>query len=513
MSRGRGIRRTGVELGFILFQILAVIFLLSIVFQHISAKTTFEDGIDFLPVVITYDSVESYVVKDSDGDRETKYKCHYIYMVDGKQYERNETRSTSVSVGDQREVYYNPNNPTEIAGYRNAEEMLGDLGKVKILFTCFQIIAIVFLVLLIRKKITRISQNREYEEQLRCNMERNIAKYESIDIAVDRLVAQDILESLRQKAFKSQKRVETHRRWEGLALSGNSLAIIGYAIFRVIAKSYIEKAKDKMIADRVMLDKEYKRLIAEPILNKVFDDYTYRPSQGFSGAQLTSFKLYKDSLKFAKTEDMIEGNYKGIHYCQSDVCRERRSDESKEFAHRGRICVYDFIKKLDGEILIANVGNSNIVSFGMEKVHMESIAFNKRFQVYASNPHIAYYVLTPQFIEYLLELNIFGEFAMRFSENNIFVLRNNINGIFEADIKHPFDIDYEIGKCYVEIKEIIDFIDIMNLERIADEVNTRAVAMDNQSEVVETSSTESNLSVIPDLDTATKSSLKLKIPT
>lgn len=88
---------------------------------------------------------------------------------------------------------------------------------------------------------------------------------------------------------------------------------------------------------------------------------------------------------------------------------------------------------------------------------------------------MAYYLLTPQFMEYLLQLDVRREIAFRFSGNNIYVLRNGINGIFEVDMEKPLDLQYEIGKSYNELKEILDFVDIMNLDKVADEANLRAM--------------------------------------
>ncbi len=458
-----GKRLTGIELGFTIFQMFAVMFLLGIIVQYLNAKTTFKDGVEFIPVTITYESVKSYVVKDSDGDRTTKYDCVYSYVVDGKRYEKEVTKSTSVSVGDQAERYYNPNDPSKIAGYRSAEDMLADLGLVRVLYICFQLIVIVFLFFIIRKKIKRKNEKREYNKQLRKEMERNVEQYKDINISVNRLVAQEVLEPLRDKAYKAQKRFETYERWGNVAVGGNPLIAIIYIVLRLIAQIFINRAKEEMVETQAVFDREYKRLIAEPILDHLFDNYTYRPAQGFSGAQLTSFKLCKDSMQYVTTEDMIEGTYKGVHYCQSDIKRKKRSNESNEFSYAGRVSVYDFNKQLEGEILIANRGNSNVVSFGMVQVSMESMKFNEAFEVYASDSHIAYYVLTPQFMEYMLNLNVHGEFAMRIYQNNIYVLRNHIDGIFEPDVQRQIDIDYEIGKSYVELKEILDFVDVLNL--------------------------------------------------
>lgn len=112
---------------------------------------------------------------------------------------------------------------------------------------------------------------------------------------------------------------------------------------------------------------------------------------------------------------------------------------------------------------------------------MENILFNRKFDVYTTNEQMAYYLLTPQFMEYLLQLDVRRETAFRFSGNHIVLLRNGINGIFEADMSQPLDIQYEIGKSYNELKEILDFVDVLNLDKVADEANLRALYQDEES--------------------------------
>ncbi len=470
-SRGGGKKVTGLEFAFLISQAFAIIFLIAIVFMYISAKTTFEEGIEYLPITVTYDSVESYTKRDSDGDLETQYECHYIYEIDGVQYEKTEKRSSSISEGTQVEKYYNPNNPSKISGYQSAEEMLEQLGTVKVLFGCTQGIAIIFLVIIILKKRKRIVENREYEEQIRQDIAHNMEKYKNIDIMIDRNRVFRILEPLRNKVQKSRKKVERLERWVNVAVGGNVILALIYVALRLIAEKRIQKAKENLAGDEGEFYKEYKKMIAEPILGHLFQEYTYHPQQGISIDELTSFKLYKESIRQAYTEDLIEGRYKGIFYRQVDVKRQNTNRESKEFAFAGRVAVYDFNKNLNGEVLIANRGNHNIVSGGLTKIDMESVTFNSRFDTYTTNPHVAYYLLTPQFMEYMMELNVRGDFVLRIAENHIYILRNHIDGIFEPNMKHPIDIQFEIVKSYTELKEILDVIDILNLDLVTDAVN------------------------------------------
>lgn len=136
---------------------------------------------------------------------------------------------------------------------------------------------------------------------------------------------------------------------------------------------------------------------------------------------------------------------------------------------------------LNGHIVIKSQGSTHVDVRNMKKVEMENILFNRKFDVYTTNEQMAYYLLTPQFMEYLLNLDVRRETAFRFSGNHIVLFRNGINGIFEADMSQPLDIQYEIGKSYNELKEILDFVDVLNLDKVAEEANLRALYQDEES--------------------------------
>ena len=131
---------------------------------------------------------------------------------------------------------------------------------------------------------------------------------------------------------------------------------------------------------------------------------------------------------------------------------------------RGRVSVYDFNKSIQGEMVI-KTKETNAYIKNMEKVVMENLQFNEKFEVYATDAHLVFYVLTPQFMEYLLQLKLWGDTVFRFADDKVYILRNQVSGIFEPNMGNTLDVAYEIGKSYNELKEILDFIDILKLEK------------------------------------------------
>ena len=67
---------------------------------------------------------------------------------------------------------------------------------------------------------------------------------------------------------------------------------------------------------------------------------------------------------------------------------------------------------------------------------MESIDFNKKFSTYTNNDHSAFYIITPHFMEAIMELerNNPGSIALSFHGNKLNIGLNNSKGTFELNI-------------------------------------------------------------------------------
>lgn len=400
MSRRRahGKAVTGVELGFIFCQGSAGMIFLGILMQFIAAKTTFEAGVEYQPVTITW----------------------------------------------------------------------------LVLFMIFQIPAIFFKIKVEKKKRLIKTDKKAYEERVRQDIQKNREMYHDLYLAIDGEKVFAVMEPLRIRICKNQKKID--KLYENIR--NNDLALI--------SKHRYHKLRDKLDEDNTAFYLEYKKNIAEPVLEQFLEEFQYKPSQGFSRSQLSDFRFFSGiNVDTVHSEDYIEGVYKGVGYRQADVQQKKRLNASDLYNEadrlHGRIFIYHFKKTLNGDIVIKTQNSPHVDVRGMEKVEMENMLFNSKFDVYTTNEHIAYYLLTPQFMEYLLRLNVRGETAFRFFMNNIEVLRNGVNGIFEADMSKPLDLQYEIGKSYNELKEILDFVDVLNLDKVADEANLRAMYSKEES--------------------------------
>ncbi len=475
MSR-RGKQLTGKEMGFVIYQSIAGMMLLGIFFCCLAAILNFHGSEEYLPVDVTYSSARMYT-----EEGQTRYVNTYSYVVNGQVYQKTENSAVEIESGTTIRRYYCPSNPEYLSEYSSRKECILDLlaasGHVVIMFVIFEALAIFHLVKVIKKKREIKTANTVYEEKIRSSMQKNREVYKSLGIRLDEQKLFLALEPLRKRIMKNQKALEKIKK-HFMAMEHGLIFIILYFFVVVIDRLRVNKIQNQLDADLRQFYTDYKRSIGEPVLRLLLEDVQYKPGQGFSKEEIAGFGVYGNRRAAYQSEDYIEGVYKGVHYRQSDVKIERFQNESELSAMTqgltGRISVYDFKKGLTGDILIRSRQSSDGVVAGLTRVNMENVAFNEKFEVYAKSAHMVFYLLTPQFMEYLLGLDYLGSLVLRFTGNQVIVLRNHITGIFEPDLKQPLDIPYEIGKSYQELKDILDFIDMLNLDKVAAEANARA---------------------------------------
>ena len=103
---------------------------------------------------------------------------------------------------------------------------------------------------------------------------------------------------------------------------------------------------------------------------------------------------------------------------------------------------------------------------GFEKLETESIEFNELFGVYTTNEHDAFYLLTPHFMEKIIELErkFEGRLTVGFINSQIHVLIYNNENALEPPVMNPItegdarSIEYQANV----IKEICE---ILNLKK------------------------------------------------
>ena len=246
--------------------------------------------------------------------------------------------------------------------------------------------------------------------------------------------------------------------------------ILGSVIFMVfpplfivvvlILVKFITKYKNELTS-------MYKDVFVRELLENNFENVVYQPTNGFTRDAVDSFDICRMGNRFF-AEDYLNASFRGINFEVSDVrIADESSDEdssSTTMLFEGRFITFDFSRELASSVKIfsdkfkyrALTRKEN----RQEKVEMESVEFNKKFDVFSDNPHDAFYIITPNFMERLNALTTkYKSVAMSVTGRSIVVA-------FNEPENNAFDPKNMAGKVdYVEeqakIQSDIDDIKII----------------------------------------------------
>ncbi len=220
------------------------------------------------------------------------------------------------------------------------------------------------------------------------------------------------------------------------------IAIVSTVIVSGPKKSYVDN---------------FKNYFVKRTLEKIFTDLQYNPDRGIPKAVISGTGMMYTGDRYT-TNDLITGKYKNINFMQSDVHIEEEHESTDSDGHtttyyvtifQGRWMIFDFNKTFKANVEVCEKGfsgNQANTLFGKskyQKVKMESEEFNKKFRVYAQDPHDAFYIITPSLMEKIkrLEAANKGKLFLGFCNNQLHV------GI------HDGSDSFEPGSCFSKINE------------------------------------------------------------
>lgn len=280
-------------------------------------------------------------------------------------------------------------------------------------------------------------------------------------------------------------------------------------------------------------EKLYKQRVAEPVLRSCFDTIRYSPTEGFSKREFidSGVMAAANNMKFYHAEDLLEGEYEGVTFCQSDVkirildvpvyvplqydavnkkyvhASQPRNTEKQQYSHKeitlnGRLLKLQYKKSIQGKIRIISKdfkyrsGTEDIplvigdldnfmaagsYTGGISSTAMEDVEFNKRFKVYATDIHSAFYLLTPPVMEYFKQLyDIDRQLAISFDGESLYIYRSQKGGVFEPSIEYPFQVSLEEERCRKEVEEIMKCIEVLRLDEKQEFENALQEAFDKE---------------------------------
>lgn len=232
-------------------------------------------------------------------------------------------------------------------------------------------------------------------------------------------------------------------------------------------------------SDAIAYKKLYKTYFVERVLNSFFTGLYYEHQQGMPKSVLASTGMINTGDVY-KSNDFTSGKYKDVAFSQADVeIQEEHTDSdgntSYDTIFKGRWMVFDFPKPFTFRLQIVQkwFGASKKLRkdartmHKIERIHTESIDFDKKFKIYAEDGFEAYYILDPAFISHIEDLSNAhkGKLLLCFIDNRLHVGINDYSDAFEPpNPLRKIDEATELAKIHHDIKTITDFVDYLKLD-------------------------------------------------
>lgn len=233
---------------------------------------------------------------------------------------------------------------------------------------------------------------------------------------------------------------------------------------------------------------KYKKILNDVIFKNYLDNYKYLPNKGISRDYIYNTNAIQTGNIFY-SEDSITGSYKGIDFLRCDLKIQDEHTDSDGDTHtvtlfKGQWMKFDFPKSFKSNIQVYSKGFKNAKKnkknfftkkFNKEKndekrtlVLTESEEFNKKFKIYASNEHDAYYVLTPHLLEAIEKLK--SEFScpvmLLFTNNSLDVALYTKKDSLEPSYKKDMEkaIEESINDATNQMTTLMKFVDYLKLD-------------------------------------------------
>ena len=220
----------------------------------------------------------------------------------------------------------------------------------------------------------------------------------------------------------------------------------------------------------------YKTGIVQPALEGIFDNLQYLPESGIPYETIERTNLVPKAERYA-CNDYIAASYKDVHFESSDVdlkvvVHTKNSTQEVSFL-TGRWMIFDFNKDFKANMRVGQKGfvkqsfmQKHMAWREAQKVELENHAFNKRFDVRATSPQEAFYLLTPHFMESLLALSdkLGRKIMLGFLDNKLHICLKGVNA-FEPKMFKKISAEKTGQLVAGEICQITDFVEELKMDR------------------------------------------------
>lgn len=214
----------------------------------------------------------------------------------------------------------------------------------------------------------------------------------------------------------------------------------------------------------------YKEQVISRVVGLLVENGKYQPDHGISEQVFTASELYSTPDRY-HSEDLISGKIGQTPFSFSEVHAEERQThtDSKGRSHttwvtlfKGFMFVADFNKDFSARTVVAR---DTLFHFGSNRVKLENVEFEKRFDVYSSDQVEARYILSPSMMERLVALDKkFGDNVVAsFYHSSVIIGISNSHNHFEASLWTPITDAGTLQREFNIISALTGIIDDLNL--------------------------------------------------
>ena len=188
----------------------------------------------------------------------------------------------------------------------------------------------------------------------------------------------------------------------------------------------------------------YKENIISSIISYLCQEASYRPESGIAESVFMNSRLFSTSPDRYRSEDLICGKIdKTSFICSEIIAEEKRvttDSKGRRQEHwidifRGFFFIADFNKNFQGQTVVFR--NSWFkLNLGKQRVKLENPNFEKQFDVFSTDQVEARYILTPNLMERLLELDsrFPGKITVSFRDSSVIIAIPDQTNHFETNI-------------------------------------------------------------------------------
>lgn len=214
--------------------------------------------------------------------------------------------------------------------------------------------------------------------------------------------------------------------------------------------------------------KDFKNIFVKYALEKSFSEVIYQPEYGISRDEIAETNSIYLGDRYT-SNDYINAKLDGLKVELSDIIIEEQHTDSDghtyySVIYKGRWMIFEFDRKFVSNVTVAEDKFRNLKNRGLfsksNKVEMESIEFNKMFDVYCNTEHEAFYILTPHMQERLKRINdsIPGKLVFIFFNNKLHIGINSGKDSFEPSLIKKIDEEQTLLEVNKEVNEIISLV-------------------------------------------------------